>query len=352
MKKLAVLASFALASSAFAMDTTMNLKGRFDYLRSETETKSGAGVTTKSTSGQYQPSYLRWATGAKFNDTTSLKLTLDFTDSEDNNTNGLSNFTDEAFMTKSLGNGLSVMIGKQAVLVGGRENDISSRDIYAVSAFNDSISGNLTGLTVGYNVAGQDFYIQHLEGENTVLTDKKVTGVAWYGNLMNDMIKPIVSYHKEGTDKSGSYNTLTAVGAQVNWNMITFEGDYLMRTNEKGGTDTNGAVQDAEVTSMVFHARYNHDMYRPFVKYIMDDAEGSYSLGANFGGAVESERTVMELGLEIVPNKDEDFRYHVVYSASETEETRRTVATAAESMENKEDTKIYAGVAFGMNILK
>ena len=82
----------------------------------------------------------------------------------------------------------------------------------------------------------------------------------------------------------------------------------------------------------------------------MEDAEGSYDLRAGFNGAVESERTVMELGLEIVPNKDEDFRYHIVYSAAETEETRRTAATAGQSMENKEETKIFAGVKFGLNL--
>lgn len=331
MKKLAVLASFAVASSAFAMDTTMNLKGRFDYVNSEV--KQGATTTT---SGQYQPSYLRWATGAKFNDTTSLKLTLDFTDSAKAVTNGVSEFVDEAYMTKSLGNGLSVMIGKQAVLVGGRENDWSTRDVYGLSAFNRETSNNLTGLTLGYNVAGQDFYVQHLEGQNTVLTDKKVVGVAWYGNLMNDMIKPIVSYHKAGTDTSGKYDIFTAVGAQVNYAPVTFELDYLMLTKE-------GVANDAELKTIVAHVRYNHDMWRPFAKFIKEDGE-KYDMG-NGVNANETERTAMELGLEIVPNKDEDFRYHVVYSSAEKKNS-----TGAQN--KHEDTKIYAGVAFGMNILK
>lgn len=336
MKKLAVLASFAVASSAFAMDTTMNLKGRFDYVNSEV--KQG-GTTT--TSGQYQPSYLRWATGAKFNDTTSLKLTLDFTDSNTNVTNGFSEFVDEAYMTKSLGNGFSVMIGKQAVLVGGRENDISTRDIYAKSKFNSEISGNLTGLTAGYEVAGQSFYIQHLtaNGDGTTttpFTDKHVTGVAWYGNLMDGMISPIASYHKVGTSESGRYNVYTALGAQVKWQAVVFELDYLMLTKE--------AATDKELKSIVAHVRYNHDMWRPFAKFIKEDGEGSFAMSTN-NAAAETERSVMELGLEIVPNKDEDFRYHVVYSAAET---KNSVGA-----ENKnEDTKIYAGVAFGMNILK
>jgi hypothetical protein len=169
---------------------------------------------------------------------------------------------------------------------------------------------------------------------------------------MDGMITPILSYTKVGTGRHGQYDVFTAAGVSANYMNVVFQLDYLMRENERGGTNTTGGVVDSELTTMVAHVRYNHENYKPFFKYIKEDAEGSFDLGASFTGAVESERTVMELGLEYVPNKDEDMRYHLVYSAAETEETRRTVATAEQKMENFEDTKIYAGVAFGMNLLK
>lgn len=331
MKKLAVLASFAVAGSAFAMDTTMNLKGRFDYQNNEVKQ---AGATT--TTGEYKPAFLRWTTGAKFNETTSLKLTLDLVKANSVTENVLSGFAREAYMTKSLGYGLTAMIGKQDVAGGGRENEWSTRDMYSSSLFNSEFRGQFTGLGLSYEAAGQTVTIQHLEGNTTQLTDKKIVGVAYSGSFMDGMIAPTLSYTKAGTDNSGKYEIYTAIGAQVNWQAVVFELDYLMLTQE--------AATDRELKSIVAHVRYNHDMWRPFFKYVKEDGEGSFNMGDGVN-ARETERSVMELGLEIVPNKDEDFRYHVVYSAAEKKNS-----TGAEN--KHEDTKIYAGVAFGMNILK
>ena len=365
MKKLAVLAAIATVASVNAAETKMNLKGRFDYVNKETKETGEKTLTA----GEYQASYLRWKTTSKLNDTTSAELTLNFAEAATgvNSDKTLTNFVDTAFLTKSFGNGLSVMVGKQAALVGGRENDWSSADMYGKSIFNQQLPSNLIGLSVGYSVAGQDFYLQHLEGENSTektltvdldldgdndtigmqqLKDKKVTGVAWYGNLMNDMIKPIASYHKVGTDRAGQYDTIMAIGAQVNWQSLVFELDYLSRTNENAGRNADDtAVADREINSIVAHVRYAHDMYRPFAKYVMETIEGD---SATAGSYSEVENTMMELGLEIVPNKDEDFRYHVVYSASTLEDSKKSPGVTAGY--KLEETKIFAGIKFGLNL--
>ncbi len=348
MKKLAVLATLALASSAFAAETKIDLKGRFDYQNTKTKTNNGT-TTVEDSTGEYQTSYLRLATSSKLNDTVSAKLTLDLTDSNDTTKkNELTKFVDEAYLTKSFGMGLSAMVGKQGVLVGGRENDWSSRDAYSSSAFNGSLPGAVTGLTVGYEVAGQNIYVQHLESDSTTaLTDKKITGVAYYGNFMDGMIAPIVSYHKVGTDRAGQYDLFTAAGVQFKWNMIVAEFDYLMLTQENGGTTTTGAKADAELKTMYAHVRYNHDNFRPFFKFMKDEGEKGFSFSnVTVGNGIEAEKTTMEVGLEYVPNKDEDFRYHVVYASSETKETTGTVK------EKYEEDKIFAGVAFAWNLLK
>ncbi len=353
MKKLAVLATLAMTSSVFAADSSLTIKGRFDYISNETEDTNGTSTltSTKDSSGQYTSSYLRAGFKGKVNESTEGKLTLDFTDSNTATQNAVSEFVDEAFITKSFGMGLSLMIGKQAVMIGGMENDASSRDIYGKSKFNETVADNSTGLTLGYEIAGQNIYVQHLETNENVgtgVTDKKITGLAYYGNFMDGMITPIVSYHQTGTNRKGQYDTQLAVGPRVSWNMIVGEFDYLTYTSEKGGTNTAGNDADAELNSMVFHIRYNHDMYRPFFKYITEESEGTFAMDTHLN-SVEAERNIMELGLEIVPNKDEDFRYHVVYTKMEAEEKGATTANKAEKYE---DTKIYAGVAFGMNLLK
>ncbi len=337
--KVLVASAFLASTASAAVESDSKIIARFDYVNTKTERTA----TPETTSGQMQTNYLRWKNTAKFNDTITGELTLDFTDSEKADPSAdepVSNFVDTAFITKTFGPGFSATIGKQAVLVGGRENDWSGSDMYAFSAFNDGIPANLVGLSLGYTVAEQTFYIQHLEGVTTTLKDKKVSGVAWYGNLMNKMINPIVSYHKIGTDRVGQYDILMAAGLQFNMDMFLVEADYLTRTNENGGLNASAAVADAELKSMVGHVRYNHENFRPFVKYIKEDGEGNYALG---GTAVEQERSVMEVGLEYVPNKDEAMRYHVVYNTAKVENS-----TGA-ALEEKEKT-IIAGVKWALSL--
>ena len=357
MKALTTLSVLALASgSAMALDTTMNLKGRFDYINQKTETKSSANVTTKTSPSEMKPGYLVWTTDAKFNDKATVRLALDLVDANSATGNVVSEFIDEAVWTQSVMPGLSLMIGKQAPMMGGHEQSASKRDVYGASRYNAGLPDNSTGLGVGYTFMNQNLYAQYLENNtnstNPTLTDKKIANVAFVGNVMDGMITPMLSYTKVGTGRLGQYDIHTAAGLAASYMNVVFQFDYLMRENQKAGTNQAGTATDAELTTMVAHVRYNHENYKPFFKYIKEDAEGSYDLGASFSGAVESERTVMELGLEYVPNKDEDMRYHLVYSAAETEETKRLTANAAENNEKFEDTKIYAGVAFGMNLLK
>jgi hypothetical protein len=354
MKSVLLVATIALTGQAMAADSKMNLLGRFDYINTKSEVTSTSNAKTKSSSGEMKPSFLSLTIESKFNEKANVKLALDLVDASQANQNGVSEFIDEAVWTQTVAPGLSLMIGKQAPMMGGHEGVWSDRDLYATSKHISP--DNSTGLGLGYSFMDQNLYLQHLELNTNpgtpALTDKKITGLAFYGNLMDGMVSPILSYTKVGTGRPGQYDVFTAAGISANVMNITFQFDYLMRENEKGGTDTNAAVTDSELNSMVAHVRYNHENFKPFFKYIKDDAEGSYDIGANFTGAVESERTVMELGLEYVPNKDEDMCYHLVYSASESEETRRTVATASQSMEKNEENKIYAGVAFGLNVLK
>lgn len=337
MKVLTLVAAAALTvSTANAFDTAIGLKGRFDYVRTETENKPGAKTST----GVLTTSFLRLVTDAKLNETTNAKLTLDFQPATTVD-NGLTNMVDEAFITKAFG-AASVMIGKQAVMTGGRENDYSSRDLYINSKFNDAIVDNITGITAGYSMAGQNLYVQYLQqtdANKSPLTDKKVIGVAYYGDFMEKMIVPVLSYHKFGTNRVGSYDVYTSAGLRLNVANFMVEADYLMLEQEKAS-----ALGDAELNSMVAHVRYTHENFQPFVKYIMDDAKKGYS--GIIAGSTDSERTAWEIGLEYIPTKEEDMRYHIVYNNAESERKSPTPTSKVE------EQKIYAGIAFNYNILK
>ena len=112
MKKLAVLATLAMTSSVFAADSSLTIKGRFDYISNETEDTNGSSTltSTKDSSGQYSASYLRAGFNGKVNETVEGRLTLDFTDSNTAKENAVSEFVDEAYITKSFGSGLSLTL--------------------------------------------------------------------------------------------------------------------------------------------------------------------------------------------------------------------------------------------------
>jgi hypothetical protein len=352
MKSVLILAALALSSQAMALDSKMDLKGRFDYKRTETKNNNGT-TTTKDSDGQYVPSFLKLATDVKFNDSTSAKLLLDFKEDQDAaaRDNGLAKFVEEAYLTKRFGS-LSAMVGKQAVLTGGRENDYSPRDLYLTSAFKSATVDNITGLTLGYEFAGQKFFAQHLENTTSNsgnLSDRKATGVAYYGSFFDGKISPIFSYHKLGSSRPGKYDTLSSFGVQGAHMNLVVEVDYSMYTQEKAGRSatTNAANSaDAELTSMVAHVRYNHDNFKPFVKWYKEEGEGQYSGLISTNSAIKTERNAWELGLEYYPKESEDFRYHLVYNTVESKET-----TGTTKAKNEADT-IYAGLAFGFNILK
>jgi hypothetical protein len=127
MKFKLLLASAFLATSAFAVESDMKVIGRFDYVSEETKT-----ATSKETRGEFETNFLRWKNAAKFNDTITGELTLDFATTgshvtEDGETStDFMDMVDTAFITKTFGPGLSLTIGKQAILVGGREIDFTS----------------------------------------------------------------------------------------------------------------------------------------------------------------------------------------------------------------------------------
>lgn len=340
MKVLSIVAAIALTSgSAMALDTVMGLKGRFDYVRTETETTPGA----KDSNGKLTTSFLRLVTDAKLNESTSARLALDLQPAPVAD-NGLTSLVDEAFINKEMG-AFSVKIGKQLVLAGGRENDYISKELYLTSKHRSAIVENITGVTAGYAVAGQNVYLQYLQQTDTkqtspgTFTDKKVMGVAYYGSFADKMISPIISYHKQGTTRAGAYDTFGAVGLRLAVANFIVEADYLMTEQEK-----LTAGNDAELTSIVAHVRYVHENCQPFAKFIKEDGKKGYDLG--IAGSTESERTAWELGMEYVPNKDEDMRYHIVYNNSESK--RKTPAPTSKV----EEQKIYAGLAFNFNILK
>lgn len=352
MKALTTLSVIALAStSAMALETKMDLKARFDYINTKQETKTTNATAVKSGSGEMNPQFARWYTDAKFNEKVNVKLVLNLAAANAAAGNVVSEFIDEAVWTQSLAPGLSAMIGKQATYMGGFENVASKRDVYLASKYNGQVPDNSTGVGANYTMMDQNLYFQYLEMNSNPgnYTDKKILGAAYVGSFMDGMVSPMLSYYKIGTARLGQYDNHMTAGVQVSAMNVIFQFDYNMLTEQKAGRTSLTAAansSDAKLKSMVAHVRYNHENFKPFFKYMKEDGEGQSAKLIATNNALESERSAWELGLEFYPNKDEDMNYHLAYNSAEEKETTGTIKTT------KETTTIYAGVSFGLNVLK
>lgn len=347
-KMLTVLSVLSMSSIAHG---AISVQGRFDY--KNLNTKTTTTTTTKDSSGEYEVNLARLLADGKINDSLTLGLELDLKQASGTNGSGaVTDFVDSMTLTKKFGENFSVVLGKQDPLIGGFEWTQADADTYASSTFYASAAPvNSVGASAHYSMMDQTLSLIHLEtdtnsGTSNTITDKKVTGALFSGNFLSGMISPRVSYHKKGSN--AGYTDLVAAGLKLTKDLFVVSFDYSMATKDKQGTNDAGTTVDAELKTMVAHVRYNHDNFKPFVKYIKDDSEGSFALTNDVSGA-KSERTVIEAGLEYVPNKNEDMRYHLVYSTAETKQT--SAATGVTTREKNENDTILAGVKFGFGLL-
>ncbi len=352
-----IVTGLALLSFSSLTFASVSAVGRFDYRNLKTKTVAKATNTTttssEDSSGEYEVNLARILTASKINDTLTFDMEIDLKQASGTKANGgaITDFVDSMVLTKKFGESFSLKLGKQDPLLGGFEWTVADADMYSTSSFNAGAPANSVGVSGHYSMMGQTLSLVHLEtAENlpagTLSQDKKVTGALLAGSYMDGMLSTRLSFHKTGTASGNS--DLSAIGLQFDKNMFLVQLDYGMINNKKQGTSDAGATVDAKLTSLVAHVRYNHENYKPFVKYIMDTSKGSYSLTNDVLGG-ESERTVVEAGLEYVPNKDEDMRYHLVYSAAETKQ--KTAATGVTARESIKNNTILAGVKFGFNLL-
>ena len=353
MKRIAT--GLAIMSMTSLAQGALSVQGRFDYKRLETKTTTAATATTTSTlkdsSGEYEVNLARILTSGKINESLTFDMELDLKQASGATGGAVTDFVDSMVLTKKVGENFSVKLGKQDPLLGGFEWAQADSDVYAVSTFYTDGAPNSVGLSAHYSMLGHTLSLAHLEtaansGTSNSTTDKKVTGALLAGSCMDGMIGTRFSHHQVGA--AAGRTDLTSLGLQFVKDMFVVQLDYSMATKKNQGTNDAAATADAKLNTMLAHVRYNHDNYKPFVKYIMEKSEGSYALTNDVAGA-ESERTVIEAGLEYSPSKDEDMRYHLVYSMAETKQKTGTTGTTARG--KIENDTILAGVKFGFNLL-
>ena len=315
--KLEDIKSAGSSMAPMPMSTIMNLRGRFDWIHSDHQS-------------QFSTEYLRLITDGKVTETTKFSLTLKPLETAVDG-----NMVDSAFVTKKMNDSFSLLIGKHAPFIGGRENDYSDYDLFLISLFKSALPGATPGVSLQYEFHDQTIYLQALKAPLENKHSAYTYGVTYYGSLVSGKIIPIFSYHQEATQRSGDKNKYLAFGAQALSGTTIVEFDWLKKSEEKNGINQ----KNLDTTSMVFQLRYNHERIKPFAKMILDTLD-------NIDGTVtKSERTGWEGGLEYYPVKEEDLHYHIVYNSAETQEKVGGTASSIES-------KVFVGATFSFNILK
>lgn len=353
MKMLGAVATLAtlISANVFAGDHTINAIGRTGWVYRDHD-ESGV-----SNSSSFNVDYLRTTFAGVVSPSVKYYLTADLLgdNSVVDDVDGTSSFIDEAFVTKTFASATSVTVGKKAVLIGGREYDYLSADSYSLSAFYNATPSNQVGVTVAQEVLGNTFIAQYFNGNKnngqasgTNAQSKFGYAVAWYGDILEGMIKPIVAFtivpEAAGAGTTGANRVNKGndqfIGTGLQFNLpigLTVEADYNM-LNEKDASGTITSKQDLKTTSIVGLVRYTTDRFAPFVKFISDTSK----LDSTKTGS----KIAYDLGVEFKETKEEMIRYHLVYSGS-------TVKTGINTSTVKTSPKsILVGLKFDAAILK
>jgi hypothetical protein len=206
---------------------------------------------------------------------------------------------------------------------------------------------------------GQEFKLQLSNGNE----DKRISGtksqskfgygVLYKGSAMDGMIKPMIGYTVDPTERAGGADSYLAGGAQLNAAGFTVEAEYDLKTQKK----FSAAYGDNTTNSLVALARHNGENFQPFVKYIADWSKtpaGPHASTVATATPEEIDRTSFDIGLEMKESKEDAIRYHIVYSAQSVKNiayVRAADATSVAASKNS-PSQIYAGVKFTADILK
>lgn len=281
-----------------------------------------------------------------------------------NNSSG-STEIEEVYGDYKLSDQLTLRLGKLYSGFGGLEGDLAPQDVYLFSLARDDASAPTYKLGLSLNLAFKDQSINFmLLNPNTTANQTDFGyGIVWYGNLMNEMIRPIVSYHfiptakQDGnTSPSGVQTALKksdhfiAVGSEFNLleKQLQFQGDFLSNSYKSKTVDN----KTDSLRSYILSTRYNHKKNAcvvPLAKLelsqskVADDKEydrTGYSLGFEFFPRVHAPKGDNKL----IP------RIHLVYTSHQDKYKKSVAATATTSVKTNgtkiTTSQILAGLTF------
>ena len=341
MKTCLLIVFLLISFQSFAGDHTINFGARSDWKYKNNDIDK----TGTPNSSSFEFNYLLASFSGKISPAFSYFISTDLLQSAAGTdvTNGTSAFIDEAFITKSFGEGGSVSVGKKAVLIGGREYDYFPYDLYTTSYYYEAAPENELGLTLSKEVGEQLWMFQLFNGNKNNVTSQPTSNtqskfgysIGWYGNFVDKFIKPIVAYTvvPKGVGSGRvSKGDDVYLGGGVLFNTphnFVLEVDYGMLTQNHFAGD--GVHQKTK--SIVGLIRYNGENYMPFFK-MMSDVVTLDSTETN-------KRSAFDVGVEYRPVNEDLVSYHVVYTGE-----------SVKSNVDSSPTSITVGIKFDASLLK
>lgn len=343
MKKLTFVAAAALmATSAFAGDHSINLQGRMSLINSNRDQKK-TGIASDSRI-QAERADLTFAGKLSANTKYSVGLNLAASNAAASS-DAATNYIDSIYVTRTLAEGLTLDIGKRALLGGGFEVTHGAIDQYAKSNYWTTVdnAGNQFGLTLSKELMGHSLMVQLSNGNK----DRKEThsgtdyytqsrmgwAAEWMGSYANGMVKSNVGYTVIPSTTSQRSTDLLGAGLQFNLTNLVIEADYGVVTSVKAATGN----KDKKTTSIVGSVAYTGmETLTPFAKVMSDTKKQAAD------GSKSDEIMGFGLGVEYKEAKADAIRYHAVYVSEGHKPVGGTKYTASQ---------IIVGAKIDVNVL-
>ncbi len=295
------LIALAFVFTQYSYADSLTLDGRFDYIGSYFDKESD-----RSSYSGFQMTDMRVDLKGAYKERYSYRLRYNFrkspdNDSYDNTPKGL----EYAYVMTRLYDGLSLAIGKVAVLIGGTEYDYLSSHIYQYSLVGDGFPVFETGATVSYDFLGQSIQLQVINSDKTVDEEgnraqkSQAVGAVWYGSFLNGSIKPIFGYSEFALAGDNSDKHL-AMGIKLTAVNSVLDIDRLQTTKVRSNNDTRNVSSILQIKSLI-------GKFEPLAKVFLDQ---SY-----LDDELQFKAVGFDAALQYYPDTKDNIRYHIVYSS-------------------------------------
>ena len=270
----------------------------------------------------------------------------------------ISSFFDLAFVAHKFTPELELTAGKTKSILGGWSGFYDPQDAYNYynKAFLEMVVLNmsyLTGAVLKYDSNGQFVRLQVADvGNSSTVNGGTIpnnagtfVGANYRGKFMGDSLQPNLGYGTE-TIQNQTGSTANKVATFMNASLkytipvVDVEADYLANSY----ADLTTVGQTDSTNTLYVLARYKMDGMKPFAAYEMSTQNVNKT--ATQKQVVKT--NAFQLGVEYYPKKDENFRYHLVYTNSAGNTDLGTGAATT----NQAQQQIVAGIRFAADLLK